>query len=159
MCKQAGQNPIISIKGKEVELLLHMYQLDRNELIARIQQRDQYVICFIGAFIAFLVGWIQAQSSSNSLYISIGLLLGCLVALLLMFMLTYRLINSYSIHKTLIEHTKDIEALLGQVLTVSFWQTYINTKKPNHRNISFSITVAAIFIVDIFASLALLYIV
>ena len=44
MCKQAGQNPIISIKGKEVELLLHMYQLDRNELIARIQQRDQYVI-------------------------------------------------------------------------------------------------------------------
>lgn len=44
-----------------IELLKHMHQLDRNELIARIQQRDQYIICIIGAFTAFLIGLLQAK--------------------------------------------------------------------------------------------------
>ena len=36
-----------------IELLKHMHQLDRNELIARTQQRDQYIICITGAIIVF----------------------------------------------------------------------------------------------------------
>ncbi len=150
------KKPVISIEDKEIDFFMHMHQLDRNELIARIQQRDQYVICFIGAFIAFLVGWIQAQSNSNSFYISKGLLHGCFVVFLLMVMLTCRLLNSYSIHKTLIKHTQAIEVLFGNTLPVPFWQTYIDTKKPKHRKYSFAITVIVILIADIFAFIVLL---
>ena len=92
-----------------IELLKHMHQLDRNELIARTQQRDQYIICIIGAIIAFLIGLIQIQGEGVPENISLWILLGCLVAWLLMTMMTYRLVNSYDIHDQLIAHTKEID--------------------------------------------------
>ena len=70
--------------------------------------------------------------------------------------LTCRLLNSYSIHKTLIKHTQAIEVLFGNTLPVPFWQTYIDTKKPKHRKYSFAITVIVILIADIFAFIVLL---
>ena len=88
-----------------IELIKHMHQLDRNELIARIQQRDQYIICIIGAFTAFLIGLLQAKDGN----ISSWLLLGCFVAWLLMVILTYRLLESYKIHDNLIKHVQHID--------------------------------------------------
>lgn len=154
-----------------VELLKHMHQLDRTELIARIQQRDQYIVCIIGAFIAFLIGLIQTQSgsggidvnnASNISNVSVWLLLGCLVAWLLMVMLTYRLINSYDIHDQLIEHTKLIDdsfkKKMDKNLTVLPWQEFIDTQLSGHRKKSYNLTVISFIIVDIFAFAALLYV-
>jgi len=151
------KEPEIPVEDKKFDFFMHMHQLDRNELIARIQQRDQYIICYIGAFIAFLVGLLQAQSDSNLPNTSTEILLGCFVAWLLMILLTYRLLSSYSIHKKLIEHTQAIEALFNEKCRPYFWQNYIETRNPKHRKISFSITVAIIIVVDFLVITALIY--
>lgn len=153
-----------------VELLKHMHQLDRTELIARIQQRDQYIVCIIGAFIAFLVGLIQIVGSNgsngdglaNTSDTAVWILLGCLVAWFLMVTLTYRLINSYDIHDQLIEHTKEIDTAFkekyDQALPVEPWQEYIDSHRHRHRENSYNFTVISFIIADVFSFVAWIYV-
>lgn len=144
-----------------IELLKHMHQLDRNELIARTQQRDQYIICIIGAIIAFLIGLIQIQGEGVPENISLWILLGCLVAWLLMTMMTYRLVNSYDIHDQLIAHTKEIDTAFKekyhQALPVEPWQEYIDSHRPKHRENSCSLTVKSFIVVDVLAFAVWIY--
>lgn len=157
-----------------IELLKHMHQLDRNELIARVQQRDQYIVCIIGTFIAFLIGLIQAQSGNDGNNIGntsnynitssfVWIVLGCMVALFLMVILTYRLVNSYDIHNQLINHTKLIDDFFKQKysnkLRVLPWQEYVETHLYGHRKRSYNLTVIAFIITDILALSALLHVI
>lgn len=141
-----------------IELLKHMHQLDRNELIARIQQRDQYIVCIIGAFIAFLVGLLQAKDGN----ISGWLLLGCFVAWLLMVILTYRLLESYKIHDTLIKHTQLIDDAFKkkyqEILDIAPWQKFVDDELPDHRIKSFNCTMAIFILVEFFSFLMLAYV-
>lgn len=145
-----------------IDLLKHMHQLDRNELIARIQQRDQYIICIISAIIVFLIGLIQTQSKDILENTSLWFLLGCLVAWFFMVMMTYRLINSYDIHDQLIEHTKLIDDAfkkkMDKKLTVLPWQEFIDTQLSDRRKKSYNLTVISFIIADIFTFAALLYV-
>ena len=143
-----------------IELLKHMHQLDRNELIARTQQRDQYIICITGAIIVFLIGLIQIQGEGVSENISLWILLGCLAAWFFMVMMTYRLVNSYDIHNQLIAHTKEIDTVLKEnyhlAPPVVPWQEYIDSHRPRHRENSCNFTVISFVVIDVFAFVALI---
>ena len=144
-----------------IELLKHMHQLDRNELIARIQQRDQYIVCIIGAIVAILVGLFQVAKNSKSEF-TIWLLCGCLVVWIALVILTYRLINSYQIHDKLIEHTQEIDQAFRtkykENLSVLPWQDFVNTDLPGHRQKSCNYTIALFIFIDFSMLLAWTYV-
>lgn len=134
------------------ELLIQAYQLNRNELIARVQQRDQYIICIIGAIVAMLVGLFEVSTNENSSSFVGWILIGCLVVWIALVMLTYRFFNSYHIHNLLIEHTKNIERIFSERHTtklkkykLELWQTFVDNSLPKHRPNSYTYT-ASFFI-------------
>lgn len=149
------------------ELLIQAYQLNRNELIARVQQRDQYIICIIGAIVAMLVGLFEVSTNDNpdnTAFLS-WILIGCLVVWIALVMLTYRFFNSYHIHNLLIEHTKNIERTFSERHTtklekykLELWQTFVDNKLPNHRPNSYTYTASFFIFLNFVLLLAWSYI-
>lgn len=135
-------------------LILQMYQMAHNELLTRIQQRDQYYICIFCSFIALLASTLGIESAQN---IKIALFTFSVFAFILMFFLTCLLFSSCSIYKEAIKQIRAIEEAISKNgdgtldTNVTLWQHHIDSAKPNHLRNSF-IRAKSIFIsLDLFA--------
>lgn len=136
-----------------------MYQMAHSELLVRIQQRDQYYICIIGAFIAVVVGVFGTKSIQESRI----LVISCVIGFGLMLFLTLLLWGSCSIYDELIEHIKALEMKIagnsdGNLIdNIQMWQCRIDTTKKNHRIYSFLRAKTVFIILDIVAGIFILY--
>lgn len=143
--------------------LLQMYQMAHNELLVRIQQRDQYYICILAAFIAVLVGAITTFSSSSMAGLPILLKLYFVLGEGIMCFFTYLTFNSCSIYEELIEHIREIEETLKNSFFPdsgwrnSFWQEKIDSQKPEHRKISFTLAKIVFCVLDGFTGIVIVY--
>lgn len=140
-------------------LLLQMYQMAHNELLTRIQQRDQYYICILCSVVALLASVLGIESTQH---IKIALFIFSCCVFILMIFLTSLVWSSCSIYSKLIDHIRSIEETIshtddGAIAdSLYLWQHYIDNIKPNHILYSF---IRAKFIFLFFDVLAAVFIV
>lgn len=146
--------------SNKTDLFLFLYQMTHNELLVRIQQRDQYYICIIGTFIALSVGLFGIENLPPS-----PLLIGlCFIGIILMIFLTFLLWNSCSIYEELIVYLKNLEQFISSNNTgildndLQLWQHRIDKVNPNHRIKSFLYAKTIFFILNLIIIFAFIYI-
>lgn len=138
--KNSSKDSSQSNSDSVMQAVLQMYQMAHNELLVRIQQRDQYYICIIGAFIAILVGAFSSQYTQSNY---IGFAVFCGIGLGLMMFLTFLWWNSCSIYKELVEHIVTLEQVIagnddGYLSNnLQMWQHRIDMVLQGHRAKSF----------------------
>jgi len=118
-------------KKADPQLLIQLYTSTRNEMIARIQQRDQYMICIIGSFIAFWAGYIDYIDATSGQFPW-----WCVIFLLLQCYLTYRQYHSYKLYTHLVDYISGLETQLNSLTLIKpdmLWQQYIEKHYGNHR--------------------------
>lgn len=128
-------------KKADPQLLIQLYTSTRNEMIARIQQRDQYMICIIGSFIAFWAGYIDFYidaTGGQSLW-------WCGIFIILQCYLTYRHYHSYKLYTHLVDYLLVLETILNSLSLIKpdmLWQQYIEKQYGNHRKKSMTASMA-----------------
>lgn len=144
-----------SSSNQSIKLIMQMYQMAHNELLVRIQQRDQYYICIIGVFFAVLVGLFNLSTTPGELVLKVGVFLG----FALMLFLTFLLSNSCKLHEDLVSYVKELETLLQEnndfeTLKITMWQLHIDSKNPNHREKSFNKGREVFYLLDVIVGVA-----
>lgn len=139
-------------KKADPQLLIQLYESTRNEMIARIQQRDQYMICIIGSFIAFWAGYIDFYTDATSGQFPWW----CGIFLFLQCYLTYRQYRSYKLYTHLVDYILGLETTLNSLPLIKpdmLWQQYIEKHYGNHREKSMTASMA-FYIILIMITLA-----
>lgn len=138
----------------DLQIILQMYQMAHNELLVRIQQREQYYICMFAAFSAILVGLFTTSSSLLTVQKWV-----CVLGVLLLLVLTLRFLNSYRIFGAIVDHMLTLEDVLSchikcDAAKTEMWQKKISNSKPYHRCLSFAEAVSMFLICDVIAIIA-----
>ena len=141
--------------AEKLSILLQMYNMAHGELLVRIQQRDQYHVCMIGALIAASVGIFGMDgifASTASIALRVILFVFSLICCGVMLFLTYLLCESYAIYNRLIKHVRKLEKLIKREsrLDIKLWQHKIDKKSECHRRLSSFFAKAVFFIMDAF---------
>ena len=144
-----------TLNTEKLSTLLQMYNMAHNELLVRIQQRDQYHVCMIGALIAASVGIFGMDgivASTVSIALRVILFVFSLISCGVMLFLTYLLCESYAIYNRLIKHVRKLEKLIKREskLDTKLWQHKIDKKSECHRRLSSFWAKAVFFIMDAF---------
>lgn len=144
-----------TLGAEKLSILLQMYNMAHGELLVRIQQRDQYHVCMIGALIAASVGIFGMDgifASTASIALRVILFVFSLISCGVMLFLTYLLCESYAIYNRLIKHVRKLEKLIKREskLDIKLWQHKIDKKSEYHRGLSSFWAKAVFFIMDVF---------
>ena len=142
--------------AEKLSVLLQMYNMAHGELLVRIQQRDQYHVCMIGALIAVSVGLFSMDDiltpTSSILLRAITFWLSLISSAVMLF-LTHLLCKSYTIYENLITYVEELEKRIveeGLKPDMELWQGKIDDKLGNHRKISRFCAKTVFFIMDAF---------
>lgn len=160
---QKGRNLNMSNSNEmekcEIDILYQLYKQDREEILQRNKQRDNYALQYIASVIAILA----ASTSCDKPLIAIPLmfpglqLIGCYYR--------YQFKQSYGIHKLLVAHIKVLEHCLINLMSEQyqenipsiFFQTFVDHQdlQPKTRYQMLSAFITVISVIGIFLAIAL----